>query len=393
MLIFNKMKDKIKNFIKKSLLFFGSAFKIKNIIIFESHTDYSDNSRSFYEYLIKNDYNKKYKIYWFVDDALKFKNKKTKNVEFITMWHHGTKRTPLQWIKYFWIAKNAKYLIFSNRNLPKINKKTKTVCINHGIPIKNVKGKHTFSTDVDYRVDSSKFCAELVVDQQGFKRNCIIIVGNPRNDVLFTKTNVKEKMQIFAKFDKIILWLPTFRNSAELKRSDSSFKFPLGLPIIYDQKSLKDINSYLKTRNIGLVLKLHPAQDLSVFKANSLSNIIIIDDQYLINHDTELTELYKITDALITDYSSVYVDYLLTDKPIGFTQDDFKQYTLGFSVPNINDYMPGEKIINLNDLKTFIDHIDKNIDNYKAERKKINKLFNEFNDNKSSERLAKKLKL
>lgn len=387
------MKAKVKFLVKKIILCLGSIYQIKNIIVFESHIDYSDNSRSFYEYLIKNRYNKKYKIYWFVDDASKFKNRKTQNIEFVTMWHHGTKRTPFQWIKYFWIVKNAKFLIFSNRNLLKINRKTKTVCINHGIPIKNVKGKHTFSTDVDYRVDSSEFCAELVVDQQGFKRDCIIIVGNPRNDVLFTKTNVKEKMQDFANFDKIILWLPTFRNSAELKRSDSSFKFPLGLPIIYDQKSLKEINSYLKDRNITLVLKLHPAQDLSVFKAASLSNIIIIDDKYLIDRDVELTELYKITDALITDYSSVYVDYLLTNKPIGFTQDDFEQYTVGFSMKNIRDYMPGEKILNLEDLKKFIHHIDKSIDKYSSERKKINKIFNEFSDNKSSERLAKTLKL
>ena len=43
------MKDKIRNLIKKIM----SIFKIKNIIIFESNADYSDNSRAFYEYLIE----------------------------------------------------------------------------------------------------------------------------------------------------------------------------------------------------------------------------------------------------------------------------------------------------------------------------------------------------
>ena len=382
------MKSPAKLLIKKCILCLGSIYKIKNIIIFESHIDYSDNSRSFYEYLIKNGYNKKYKIYWFVNDASKFKNKKAKNVKFVTMWHHGTKRTPLQWIKYFWIAKNAKYLIFSNRNLLRINKHTKTVCINHGIPIKSVKKKQIIPSDVDYRVDSSEFCAKLQIDQNGLKRSQIIIVGNPRNDVIFTKTNTAEKMKDLAKFDKIILWLPTFRKSTEAGRNDSTFVFPLGIPIIYSKSDLKEINLYLKEHNIALVLKLHPAQDLSTFKAATLSNIIIIDDQYLIDRNTELTELYKITDALITDYSSVYVDYLLTDKPIGFTQDDFNQYTIGFSIANINDYMPGEKILNLNDLKKFINHVNKGIDNYKNERKRVNIIFNDFNDDKSSERLS-----
>ena len=53
------MKSKIRNFLKKVM----SIFKIKNVIVFESNADYSDNSRAFYEYLIKNNYNEKYKIY------------------------------------------------------------------------------------------------------------------------------------------------------------------------------------------------------------------------------------------------------------------------------------------------------------------------------------------
>ena len=52
------MKSKIRNFLKKVM----SIFKIKNVIVFESNADYSDNSRAFYEYLIKNNYNEKYKL-------------------------------------------------------------------------------------------------------------------------------------------------------------------------------------------------------------------------------------------------------------------------------------------------------------------------------------------
>ena len=65
----------MKNLIKNILLFFGSLFSIKNVLIFESHADYSDNARSFYEYLIKKKYNKRYKIYWFVNNANEFKKK------------------------------------------------------------------------------------------------------------------------------------------------------------------------------------------------------------------------------------------------------------------------------------------------------------------------------
>ena len=114
------MKEKVK----KIIITFMSIFKIKNILIFESNADYSDNSRAFYEYLIAHDYNQKYKIYWFVNDGKFFKNRECYNVKFITMWHNKTGRTFFQWIRYFWIVKNAKYLIASNRSLLKLNKKT-----------------------------------------------------------------------------------------------------------------------------------------------------------------------------------------------------------------------------------------------------------------------------
>lgn len=383
----------VNRLLKKILLEFGSIFKVKNVIVFESHADYSDNSRSFYEYLIKNGFNKKYKIYWFVCNAREFKNRETKNVRFFSMWKKGAKRSLIQWAKYIWITKNAKYLIFSNRNLIKTNKNTKVVWINHGIPIKSVKNRNQVSGDIDYRVDSSDFCAELEMDQNNLKRKQIIIVGNPRNDVIFTSTDVKSKIRDFGRFSKVIIWLPTFRKSNNADRVDSDFDFPLGIPIIYDMGALKKINKLLREKNIVLVLKLHPAQDLSVFKASSLSNIFIINDKYLIDRDTELTEFYKITDALITDYSSVYVDYLLTGKPIGFTQDDFDSYKLGFSMDNIQNYMPGQRIINIKDFMKFIDYLDRGIDKYKTEREKICKVFNKYFDNRSSERLAKRLKI
>ena len=53
----------MKRKIKKIIVNIMSIFKIKNVIVFESNADYSDNSRAFYEYLIREKYNEKYKIY------------------------------------------------------------------------------------------------------------------------------------------------------------------------------------------------------------------------------------------------------------------------------------------------------------------------------------------
>ena len=389
------MKQTIKNKIRKNIQNIMSIFKIKNIIVFESNADYSDNSRAFYEYLIENGYNKKYKIYWFVNNKNNFKDKQCENVKFVTMWKDGVRKTPYQWLKYFYIVKNAKFLISSNRQLHKLNKKTVSININHGTPLKNIKNLNVVSKDVDFSIVASDFCIDLMSDQLNMPKEKFICLGNPRNDIIFKETNTIEKVKEFSGYDKIIIWLPTFRKASGSNRNDSLFDFPLGLPIIYNEEELKKLNIYLKKNNVLLLFKLHPHQDDSLLKAYSLSNIKILTDLYLIEKNIELTELFKITDALITDYSGFYYDYLLLDKLIGFTTDDFEEYKKqkGFALENIQDYMAGEKISDINALYTFIEDVINNNDKYKDKRILMKKKFNKYTDCKSSERLAQYLKL
>ena len=97
-----------------------------------------------------------------------------------------------------------------------------------------------------------------------------------------------------------------------------------------------------------------------------------------IDHRVGSLQPGKDADILITDYSSIYFDFLLTQKPIGFVIDDMGEYGnhRGFVVDNPLDYMPGEKIQNVEDLKSFIDGIMTGHDNWKEERKRINDLVN-----------------
>lgn len=389
------MKNYIKQILKKITMKFMSIFPIKNVIVFESNADYSDNSRAFYEYLIENNYNNKYKIYWFVNDKNKFKDRECKNVKFITIWHNIKGKTLLQWIKYFYVVKNAKYLISSNRTLHKLNKETITININHGTPLKNVKNLKVVPKDIDIVCVGSDFCIDMMSNQLNLPKDKFICVGNPRNDIIFKDSNIKEKLKEFSSFKKVILWLPTFRNAITSTRCDSLFSFPLGLPIIYSDDELIKLNGYLKKNDVLLLFKLHPNQDTSILKVSNLSNIKILTDLYLIEKNVELTELFKITNAMITDYSGVYYDYLLLDKIIGFTTDDFEEYKQkkGFVMNDIQEFMAGEKIKNIDELYKFIDNVINNNDVYKKDRNKMKKLFNKYLDSKSSERLVKYLKL
>ena len=79
------------------------------------------------------------------------------------------------------------------------------------------------------------------------------------------------------------------------------------------------------------------------------------------------------TDAMISDYSSIYWDYLLLNRPIGITLDDYEQYKtqFGFAFEHPIDVLIGEYIYNYDDLQSFIDHVSKNIDIMKKQRETI----------------------
>ena len=101
----------------------------------------------------------------------------------------------------------------------------------------------------------------------------------------------------------------------------------------------------------------------------------------------KLYEILSDTDALITDYSSIYYDYLLLDKPIGVTLDDFEEYTKknGFPFENVLDILKGEYIYNKNDLIKFIKNVNQGIDEKRADRQVINNLVNKYQKGNYSE--------
>src|SRR5699024_7131322 len=139
----------------------------------------------------------------------------------------------------------------------------------------------------------------------------------------------------------------------------------------------------------------HPFQaKLSIFDKEK-SHIKIIDNNLLNKRNIEIYSLFNEVDALLTDYSSVYFDFLLTLKPIGFTIDDFKSYKghRGFIVDDPLTIMPGAKITNFKALKQFVMDINENRDSYYKERIKINNLVNKYQDGNSTKRMVEFLNL
>lgn len=151
---------------------------------------------------------------------------------------------------------------------------------------------------------------------------------------------------------KIVFYAPTFRDGTDTK--------------ILGTDSIEEFNKcikFLDKINVVLMVKMHAVETA---KAKDLKNCIFLDSK------CDISVFMKYADCLITDYSSVYFDYLVFDKPILFYPYDYDFYQnsdRGFMIDYM-EYTPGEKVYNIKELCSAIEKISNNCwdDNYSKER-------------------------
>ena len=358
-------------------------------IILESYPDLTCNSYALYKYMLKQEINKEYKLTWLVNDPNKYLNITEENVEFICI----NPKTKEEKKKFYRRCNRAIALITSNRHIGTIytSKKQLNIYLDHGSQMKSlVKGYGKQIVSCDYLLCQSEFFIEYNLKEYVINRKQIFVAGLPRNDQLFQKhDSLKRIIPDIGNFKKIIVWVPTFRQHMSKERNDCNFLMPLGIPIIYDKISAIKINEALINENVILIIKPHPAQDMSVIKKLKLENIRFIYNEDLELENVQLNEFLAQTDAMITDYSSVYYDYLLTDKPIAITLDDYNEYRLqkGFVFDEPLDILKGDYIYDLEDFVVFIENVSKGIDNTLEERLNVKNLVHQYTDDNSSKRV------
>ena len=358
-------------------------FLVKNIIIFESSPDMTGNAYELYKVLLSKKYNLKYKFVWFVSDKKKFSNIKEKNVVFVTT---SSRKHIINYLKKIYYNLSAKIIIDSNSYIHKFNKYQTRIHLFHGISYKNVPEYTNNCGDADYFITYGKYFHPILEKQLNNPADRFIDLGMARNDILVKKTKKNiNKLFGIPKGAKIILWLPTYRNH---KNNQSMDRIDNNIMIINNEKEIIELNKQLIKNNVYILLKLHPAEDTSTLNKIKTSNIIMIDDNLLTKNNINLYELLSKTDSLLTDYSSVYFDYLLTDNMIGLTFNDLDYYTKtkGFICDNYDDVVYGEKIYAFDD---FINYI-KNVSTQKYDKrkyKKFKKMYHTYDDGNSTKRL------
>lgn len=382
---FPAAKDEIYQLVLRIL----ALLPTQNTLVFESNPEMSGNTYPVYRYLLDKNLNKKYKFVWIGDGEEK---EKAENLFFLRDAGHA--RGVLDKITYMATIATARGLIYSNRLLGSFGRDRISLCLQHGMPLKKSSGTYCVKNQCTAALCVSPYFADTYSSDFRVDKSKMLFAGFPRNDYLLRKNDSLEKFG-FSSFDKIIFWLPTFRqrNDKAMNKNVAAYEMEkrgTGIPCMETEEDLRRVNEYCKTVNALLILKPHPMQDLSLLSEIELSHFILLRDEDLQEKNVQLYEILGQTDAMITDYSSVYYDYLLTDKPIGLTIDDIDQYIekRGFVYRNPLEILKGQYIKNTDDLLDFLKAVVHSDDKAKKERQEVKEKIHQFQDDGATKRVG-----
>jgi len=350
--------------------------KNDNILLFpvKNKDQYKDNLRFLYELALKKSqfncillcYGKEL---WDVKNLVSFHSIRGilfwLNARFVFI-HHGTKDIPY-----------AESIDFTRRKL---------INLWHGITLKGIGFTDTKSDEVKLKkefksytsiISSSKLDQLAMQKSFGLPSERVWITGLPRNDVLIKKNTIlpedllEEDKWLQEKLanQKMVLYMPTWRKSKQNPR--------------FNKKESLRLDKILKENNCSLVVKNHPNAPPLIFEGLEVIDISASPCK-------EVSILLRQADILITDYSSVWVDYLLLNRPIVSYCYDFDNYMEdpGF-IYNYEHIFP-EKI-NTN-FDSFILDLDRAISGKISNRQnKLKNIFHNNIDGQNSERIYKKV--
>ncbi len=367
---------------------FQSKWYPNKKILLESEPDLSCQTYPVFEYMLEQGLNKKYKLIWLVCDKENYKDVHIKNVKFVNF-------TPKNWWeKFCWMYRlcTCRAMLYTKRYIGKIFEKQLLVYLIHGTALKSrlLHSRTDAVNECDICISLAEFLIPLeAAESDGVAESKFKVTGYPRNDCIFDREDYTKRIYPNHSYNKVVLWMPTFRKIDNSDRVDSTFNFPLEIPCLYTAEDCKKLDDVLREKNILLVLKPHPGQRLDSINNLELTNFVLLYNEDLEKNNIQLYQFVGSTDALITDYSSIYYDYLLTGNPIGLTVDDFDTYSkdTGFVFDNVFEYIIGEHILNVDDFITFIKNIAEGKDILKKERKQITNKFHKYIDGNSTERV------
>lgn len=202
-----------------------------------------------------------------------------------------------------------------------------------------------------YLLTTSEFAAEIMGEAFRVPNKKRIISGYPRNyetvlnesinfEATFESDDLEQIKNVKNNKKYLFAYLPTFRDNINTKIFGTN-----------DTNELLNFLDFLSSKGIVVVGKFHFANnDKEMMEVSSHEAFINLSS------NVDVYSFIKHTDVLITDYSSIYFDYLLSEKPIIFFPYDLNYYKnkdRGL-IFDYEEFTPGPKVNNIEKLKNLL---------------------------------------
>ncbi|WP_446609260.1 CDP-glycerol glycerophosphotransferase family protein [Vibrio alfacsensis] len=340
---------------------------------------YSDNSRYLFEYLSEN--KEKYGIsdvIWVtksrcIRDQLRHNGKKVVLINSFLSWYYHLRA------KYFFYDQSSHDIDYQ------LSHGGVRVNLWHGVPLKKIGHyRHDFQDEPVTSIENFRRAVKSIFKQKEFIlspsvyisdvmktafRKSVIIGPYPRNlylngkissDLSFDESCLVKKIKKSGL--KPIFYLPTFRDN-------SDFRF-FGLT---SKREVEDVVNVLQDKGFLLITKLHFSENKGGFLPDKIINIPA---------DIDVYPLLKHSEILITDYSSIYFDYLYLDREIIFYPYDLEYYKhedRGL-IFDYDEFTPGVKVTCLSEFYNAIDRFANGKLDYQFDRIRLRNMIFDNND-------------
>jgi CDP-glycerol glycerophosphotransferase len=302
-------------------------------------------------------------------------------------------------LRGIWSYFRARCVFYTHGALFNYSPPKRKIVVNmwHGMPIKKIwRGVPGSQLPLStFLISTSPFFSNVLMKASGFGPDRLLSTGLPRNDFL---TSARPKAaaivaRLRGNAQRLIFFLPTYRVSVRGFKTEDGTETNTVLGL--SEADAERLHNWLKAHRCKLIVKPHPMSINAGKPFVDDDYWTMVDEQALFKEGIGLYELLAHADLLVTDVSSVYVDFLVTGRPQILFFPDMEKYerTRGFLLQPFNDYTPGPIVQSYSELECSLDLWISGEDSWSARRQQLRDLMVPASSRSAAEALLAELQI
>lgn len=341
-------------------------FTDKAVVAFTS-IHYNGNSKAVFEYIKNLDY---FECYWIARNIRSLKDLKENNGHVVYAFF------PIISMKYLL---NTDIIVTSDTPLNSLffYKEPKVIQLWHGICPKGIIPKHKDTSDLYAWCVSSEYIKQRYLKLYSVPEKKLYVTGHAALDTLYVYLQQNSIKDDFCKKyninGKVVLYAPTWdRGLWGWSKTNEDFE---------------KLCIFCKKSGLTLILRIHPLTKINKKKLRKIVrkySVLWLD----MDREPDTMKLLAVTDILITDWSSISIDFLLTKRTIIYLEVDKEYFTKTRGEPEVlPEYRIGEIVLDAEEFYDALETVLAKGNRFERKQDKCLKLLHGNVDGKASEQV------